>query len=114
MKASEVASQLRTLADALDKAQDAEINHSYLSLDAGSDKESFLALAHVWPRPFAKKVDFADTTYSELGIEHKIHGGTIRLKIDQSSVCRLVKPAQPAVYDCAPLLSQEDEATLAL
>lgn len=34
------------------------------------------------------------------------------LGVDRSSVCRIIKPAQPAEYECEPLLSQAEEASI--
>lgn len=34
--------------------------------------------------------------------------GQLALSIDRDKVCRIVKPAQPAEYECEPLLSQEE------
>ena len=35
-----------------------------------------------------------------------------RTSIDREKVCKLISPAVPAVYDCAPLLSEDEEAKL--
>jgi hypothetical protein len=32
------------------------------------------------------------------------------VSVDRDKVCRIVKPAQPAEYECLPLLSQEGES----
>jgi len=39
-------------------------------------------------------------------------GLTFDVEVARNAVCRLVKPAQPAVYDCEPLLSQEEEESI--
>ena len=39
-------------------------------------------------------------------------GGLLQLSASRTSVCRLVKPAQEAVYECEPLLSQAEEAEI--
>lgn len=39
-------------------------------------------------------------------------GGLLHLTVFRDAVCRVVKAAQPAVYDCEPLLSQAEEAAL--
>ena len=38
--------------------------------------------------------------------------GLLQLCASRESVCRLVKPAQEAVYECEPLLSQAEEAAI--
>lgn len=35
--------------------------------------------------------------------------GLLRLEVDRNAVCHIVKPAQPAEYECEPLLSTEEE-----
>lgn len=39
-------------------------------------------------------------------------GTEYSLQVNRESVCTLIKPAQPAVYDCEPLLSQAEEAEI--
>lgn len=39
--------------------------------------------------------------------------GLLKLSVNREAVCRLVKPAQEAVYECEPLLSQAEEAQIA-
>ena len=107
-KANEVATQLRMLADCLDKAGDTQMGHLFLSFTA-DNKDTFKALAHVWPRPYTKKVDYADTDYPELRL---VHDGWMRINVSQKSVCTLVEPAKKAVYKCEPFLSEDEEAAL--
>lgn len=38
--------------------------------------------------------------------------GLLHIVVNRDAVCRIVKPAQPAEYDCEPLLSQEEEDSL--
>ena len=45
----------------------------------------------------------------ELKFENKEHGAKIQVSIRRSEVCRLVKAAE---YECIPLLSIEEEASL--
>ena len=118
-KASEVAQELRKLADALDKEPDTSISNVYCGISLKS-KESFLSVARVLPRPLWK--DLSATEYVLDNRQHKPDGSLdfgaawpaihIRAQVDRSLVCRLVKPAIPAKYECDPLLSQEEEASL--
>ena len=41
-----------------------------------------------------------------------IHGMRFWLTVPRDKVCKMVTPAKPAVWDCEPLLSPEDEASL--
>lgn len=115
-KAHDVATELRRIADALDKEPETELPQplmsfrctSYSSVDDG--KGYFLAAVRLLPRPLDKTSD--DATY-EVG-----HGrGTdapvwFRAYIDRSRICKLIEPAKPAVYECPSLLSPEEEAEL--
>lgn len=107
-KASVIAQELRRIADALDKEPDAEIHHTFPSFDTDADKDAFLRLARVWPRPAKKEITWPEESYSALNLIH----GNARLSIKRSSLCTLVKPAQPAVYDCEPILSKFEEDSL--
>ena len=108
MKASELATKLRTLAAGLDKAPDAEID-PYVSISPRKgDKETFLELAKVLPRPLTKKIRHEGTTYEDYTLE----GDGFVLGIPRSAVCILVEPARPARYECPTILSDEEEAAL--
>jgi hypothetical protein len=107
MKSAEVATELRRLADALDKEPELEIS-PYLSIDADTSKETFLALARIMPRPMEKGIDFPNTDYSDFKLEH----GFWKIKVAQSAMCILVEPARPARYECPSILSPEEEEAL--
>ena len=108
MKASELATKLRKLADALDKAPDAEIN-PYVSISPrNDDKETFLELAKVLPRPLTKKIRHEGTSYEDFTLE----GDGFVLGIPRSKMCILVEPARPARYECPTIFSDEEEAAL--
>lgn len=40
-------------------------------------------------------------------------GAETLLRVKRETVCRIVKPAQPAVYECDPLLTAAEEAVAA-
>jgi hypothetical protein len=107
-KAKEIAQELRRIADSLDREPEVELVTPMLSF-YNNDKETFLASVRALPRPLAK--DFNDHEYT---LEHGRREGAVwlRTKCDRSKVCKMVKPAQPAVYDCSPLLSAEEEESL--
>ena len=108
MKASELATKLRKLADGLDKAPDAEID-PYVSISPRKgDKETFLELAKVLPRPLTKKIRHEGTSYEDFTLE----GDGFVLGIPRSTMCILVEPARPARYECPTILSDEEEAAL--
>jgi hypothetical protein len=108
MKASELATKLRTLADSLDKAPDAEI-HPYVSITpSGDNKETFIELAKVLPRPLTKKIRHEGTSYEDYTLE----GDGFVLSIPRSALCVIVEPARPARYECPSILSEAEEAAL--
>ncbi len=108
MKASELATKLRTLADSLDKAPGAEIN-PYVSISPSCDnKETFLELAKVLPRPLTKKIRHEGTSYEDFTLE----GDGFLLSIPRSALCVIVEPARPARYECPSILSEAEEAAL--
>ena len=108
--AKDVAAELRKLADCFDKQPDANIPSAYMSFsrDYGKDdKERFLNVAKIMPRPLRK-----EWTDCELRMEYKTAALYVVARIDRADVCELVEPAKPAVYRCDPILSAEDEAEL--
>ena len=76
-----------------------------------SNKDGFLAAFRALS---PGKKEYTEGQYGELkftpdGVDEKL-GWFI--KVSRSVVCTLVKPAQPAVYDCEPLLSAAEEAEM--
>lgn len=115
-KLSEIAKELRRVADALDKGSSEPNVQPYLTFYPDT-KEQFLELARLLPRPMYKEFSAADYKLRNL----PVIDGTRRwdacpvdvsVKIDRSKVCKLVKEAQPAVYECESLLSAEEEESL--
>jgi len=72
-----------------------------------SDKDGFLAAVKALGKG-EKKYD-GESLKFVVTIEP---GVTFDVEVSRSAGCRLVKPAQPAVYDCEPLLTQEEESNL--
>jgi hypothetical protein len=108
VKASELATKLRKLADGLDKAPDAEID-TYVSITpVNDDKQTFLELAKVLPHPLTKKIRHEGTSYEDFTLK----GDGFVLGIPRSTMCILVEPAGPARYECPTILSDEEEEAL--
>ena len=108
MKALEFALKLRRLARDLEKAPEAEIN-TYVSITpVNDDKQTFLELAKVLPRPLTKKIRYEGASYEDFTLE----GDGFVLGIPRSKMCILVEPARPARYECPSILSDEEEAAL--
>lgn len=111
-KASEVGAALRHIAEGFDKNPDAEVacpslyfSHTYM--EETKARKLFLALADCLPRPLAKKYG-AD----EFRLTYESPGAEIDAYIRRTAICRLVKPAQEAVYECEPILSVEEEESI--
>ena len=111
MKAIDAVENLRKLADLLEKHPEAKIGTAYFSIGF-YEKDSFLAMARDLPRPFEKT--YGDGEYGELSVSFGdiAKSGWVRLSIPRKTACRLVEPAKPAVYDCDPILSADEEAQL--
>ncbi len=109
MKAGEVATELRRIADALDKAPDLDIQ-PYFSIDTDTDKEKFIALAKIMPRPMKKGADFPGTSYEDFTLAHSFW----KIKIMRSVFCILKVPERtiPAIYECPSIFAQGEEDAL--
>ncbi len=114
MTSHEYAKQLRELADKLEAVDEFTLpGHSaILYKDCGietlryyGDKERFLAAVRSIGN--GRK----DTSH-ERDFTFVAFDGLLRVTVNRDAVCRIVKPAQPAVYDCEPLLSPEEEALM--
>jgi predicted RNA-binding Zn-ribbon protein involved in translation (DUF1610 family) len=110
--AGQVAAELRRLADALDKEPETEIEPMLLCSYhfSESDKPHFLNLVGLLPRPIGKKwgPDVLDVT---VGVKWE-SPVCLQAQIRRSAVCRIVKPAQAAEYECDPILFASEEAQL--
>jgi hypothetical protein len=107
--AGQVAIELRKLADALDAQPDAKIIRPYVFF-MGDEKDSFLNTARLLPRPLKKKLDDYGDKYRKIRIMYDTPAISIEASVPQSLTCELVEPAKPAVYRCAPILSDAEEA----
>jgi hypothetical protein len=108
-KAIEIAQELRRIADALDREPETDLVRPMVSFYC-NEKDEFLAAARLLPRPMKKEM-----TEHKYGLENGYHNNSpvwLRAYVDRNKVCVLLKPAIPAVYDCAPLLSEEEENLL--
>ena len=110
MKASEVATELRRIANALDNAPDLEIE-PYFSIDTDINKEKFIALAKIMPRPMEKGADFPGMSYEDFKLSHSFW----KIKIARSAFCILKEPARtiPPVYECSSIFAEGEEDALA-
>lgn len=104
-QASVVAAELRRIADSLDKEPETEIEQPMISFYhwSESQKEKFFNEVRLLPRPLQKKY-----TDDEVTLTYDVPGAYVRSVIRRNAVCRLVRPAIPAEYDCDPILSEQE------
>ena len=108
MTTSELAIEFRRIADALDKEPGLKVN-PYISISPeGDDKDTFLALARVIPRPYKKRIRHEGSTYEDFVLEV----GSLFVCIPRSKLCEIIEPAKPAVYHCPSVLNDEEYAAL--
>lgn len=110
-KAAEVAQELRRIADVLDNNPETEVMRPDLSFFHFSNKDDFMRLAKIFPRPYEKEYGGGEQ-YSRIRLVHKTPSVEVTASIYRSAVCTLITPARPAEYDCEPLLSFEEESEL--
>lgn len=108
--AKEVAAELRRVADCFDLHPEIEVITPDLSFwyGAGNTKDKFLATARILPRPVVKNYPKDNESYSRVSVEHKAPALNITTSIYRESVCRIIEPARPTVYDCELTLLDED------
>ena len=113
-KASEVAAELRKIADALDQISELSVDKPILSFSHYSkdQKDSFLGIARVMPHPLKKTYPTDDGQYASVTVSHASPGLHISNSIIRTAVCTVIKPAQPAQYDCELTLLDHEDASL--
>lgn len=110
--AKEVAAELRRIADALDKEPETPVQKAHLFFSCMGEKDQFVAMARLLPRPIIKKYDNPEKQYGEVKLTIEGDALYVQASVYRSVVCKLIKPAIPAEYDCEPLLSAEEEESL--
>lgn len=113
-KAHEVATELRKLADSLDKNPEASIQAPMVAFyhHLKSEKDAFLSVCRILPRPLVKSLAQYGSGDPDIQIKYVTDAISIKASIPQSLTCTMVEPAKPAVYHCDPILSAEEDATL--
>lgn len=112
-KASEVAAELRRVADAFDLHPDVEVKRPDLDFFYWSEKDDFLRTVSIFPKPLEKSYeDGTKTHFPSLTVTHTTDAIRLYATVQRSALCVIVEPARPAVYDCPPLLSEIEEASI--
>lgn len=112
-KAHEVATELRKMADSLDKNPDIAVQQCWISFVCNT-REIFLNTCRLMPRPAFKEYSAWDERYPKVKLGSKDFSAPIHWAVSapRDVACRIVKPTQSAEYDCDSLLSPEEDATL--
>lgn len=111
--AKEIAAELRRIADVLDLNPEVKTIKPELSFFhySSHSKDEFMAVARIMPRPLEKKYPKTNESYSRVEVKHSSSVLDVTASIYRESICRIIKPAQPAEYDCElTLLDSEDSA----
>jgi hypothetical protein len=107
--AGAVAIELRRLADALDKAPETEVKQPSLYFYHWGEKELFLNVVRLLPRPLAKANDVSGSSCPSFIVRHETPALRLEASVQKDAMCELVEAAKPAVYKCHPLLSESEE-----
>lgn len=110
-QASQVAAELRRLADALDTTPEAEIAKpsifvTHSSYGDENVKDQFINFVRVMPKPFKKGGGWRN---DEIVLTYTVPALHIHAAINKDKMCVLVAPAIPAKYECDPVLSAIEE-----
>ncbi len=110
-KAIEVATELRRIADALEAKPETIVHKPWLHFYC-DEKKPFLDTFSVLPRPLIKRYDRDNDMWDRVHLESNCDALDLDCSVPRSKICEIVEPAKPAVYNCPPLLSEEEESTL--
>ena len=113
--AKDVAIELRKVADALDLNPEVKTptpDLTFWCFSGEDQKRLFLDTARILPRPVAKKYPTDADKYSRVSVEHNSDALHVSTSIYRESICRIIKPAQPAEYDCELTLLDHEDAAL--
>ena len=105
-----LAEQLRKYADCLDRHPNDEMPKMYIG-SISNDKETFIRSARAIPHPATKGTD-GDSQYPYCQVQYEADGVIIKASVPQKGTCTIIRPAQPAVYDCDLLLTADEEEEL--
>jgi hypothetical protein len=113
-KAREISIALHRIIDVLDLHPDLEIVRPSLTFFYGFEakKDQFLATARILPHPVTKNYEKDTDRYSRVSVNYETDALRVSTSIYREMICRIVKPATPAEYDCDLTLSEAEDAAL--
>ena len=108
MTNQEFASKLRTLADKWEQLP--EQKNTPLLFVENSRKEDAVAIVKGIGGHWTKTITNPDHPYARVVYASRETG--LEVSLYRDSLCRIIRPAQPAQYECEPLLSPDEEAEI--
>jgi hypothetical protein len=109
----EIACELRQIADHYEGLADVELIRPRLEFNClSSGKDKFIIAAKNVPRPSAKDYGKEGDPYAFIRVNHAGNHIDVQAFAMRSDICKIIKPAQPAEYDCEPILSIEEQAEI--
>ena len=104
----DLSSALRQIADKLDNAPEFTIpqfSSKFIHFNLFNHKQELLARARI----LGGKKNYSP---SSLTLTQEIGPLEVSLVVDRSTICKLVSPAQEAVYECESIFCAEEEESL--
>lgn len=108
----ELALALQKLSVHLQEQPEVEIGCISIGNIYGTTGEQFKAIAAVMPKPLTKRYDPPTDVMPWIWLDGSIDGVELKFHAERNKLCKLVSPAKPAVYECDPLLSPDEDAEL--
>ena len=108
MNNTEFAQSLREIADLFERHPEATLPHPKLYITV-SDREDFIRTVKALSDggTVRKYIDGEESTWPRYHGARDFHGLVVDCHIDRKSVCRMIKPAQPAIYECPDSLLEQ-------
>jgi hypothetical protein len=108
MNNTEFAQSLREIADLFEKHPEASLPHPTLNIFA-FDREEFIRTVKALSDggTVHKYADAEESAWPRYHGKRDFHGVVVDCEIDRKSVCRIIKPAQPAIYECPDSLLEQ-------
>ena len=110
--AAAIATELRKLADVFDHSADKQVIRPEFVFYCFSNKQALIDAVSIMPRPLKKEWPDGDGQYDSVNVGFENEAIKVRAQAWRSAVCKVVKPARAAQYECEPLLSEQEESAI--